>query len=547
METSKKNLVERLIDAFVGSKPQVAQAPKPTQEQGAQPNASYHPSSTWIYTQSYNGEKNLGEIGPIKKYSLDYEALRYRSWQAFLESEITQTVIGRYITWMIGPGLKLQAEPSEYMLDLLKVNTKNQRFSEESEAFFALFTNSKRSDFSKMRTLNRLAKTVYKNAIVGGDVLVVLRYDGTDVNIQIIDGAHVKSPQHGTDYRPFVKEDGNTIKHGVEVDKTGKHVGYWVSGKGITAERIDARSKENGLQIAFLVYGLEYRLDNIRGIPLISAVMETLSKLDRYKEATVAAAEEISKIVYTIEHDQFSTGESPITSQLAKAINGLDNNNDMLPETIDGEQLANKVAATTNKMTYNMPIGSKLKQLENKNQIYFKDFYTINIDLVCATMQIPPDVAMSNYGESYSASRAAIKDWEHTLNVGRKDFSEQFYQPIYEYWLDIMILSNRIQAPGYVNARASKNYDVLEVYRTARFVGPSVPFIDPVKEVTAARLRLGDKAAGMPLSTMEQESETLNTGDSDSNLKQFANEYAEYKNLIPEEVPPGAGPTGANP
>jgi len=501
------------------------------------PMASYvHGGFSYVY----NGEKNLGEAGPIKKYMLGYESLRLRSWQAFLDSEIAQTVIGRYCTWMIGPGLKLQAEPSEYLLGKYGISIKNQDFSEHVEALFTQYSNSKRADYCKMRTLNRLAKTVYKNAIVGGDVLVVLRFDGKNVTSQLIDGAHIKSPLYGTDELPYRLNNGNTIRHGVECDASGMHVAYHVKEAGFPNQfkRIPARSTQNGLQIAFLVYGLEYRLDNVRGIPLISAVMETVAKLDRYKEATVASAEEISKIVYTIEHQQYSTGESPLTKQLAAAFS--DSDSDQLPETLSGEQLANKVASTTNKQTYNMPVGSSLKQLENKNQIYFKDFYTVNIDLVCATMQIPPDVAMSKYGESYSASRAAIKDWEHTLNVNRKDFSEQFYNPVYEFWLDVQILMNKVQAPGYINARAKKDDDILECYRTARFVGPSVPFIDPVKEVEAARRRLGDLGASIPLSTVEQECETLNTGDSDANIKQFILEYQGFTGEMGLEVPPSS-------
>jgi hypothetical protein len=66
---------------------------------------------------SYNGEKNYGEIGPIKNYFPDYSALRARSWQLYLESELAQTILNNHIIWVIGSGLKLQAEPVK---DILK-------------------------------------------------------------------------------------------------------------------------------------------------------------------------------------------------------------------------------------------------------------------------------------------------------------------------------------------------------------------------------------------------------------------------------------------
>jgi hypothetical protein len=62
-------------------------------------------------------------------------------------------------------------------------------------------------------------------------------------------------------------------------------------------------------------------------------------------------------------------------------------------------------------MTYNMPRDSELKEVQSKNELYFKDFYTVNVDLVCSSINMPPEVAMSKYNSNYSASRAALKDW----------------------------------------------------------------------------------------------------------------------------------------
>ena len=69
-----------------------------------------------LFHWNYNGEKNLGEIGPIKFFSIDYEGLRLRSWQSYLESEVTQTIFKKYATWVVGKGLKLQVEPMKEIL-----------------------------------------------------------------------------------------------------------------------------------------------------------------------------------------------------------------------------------------------------------------------------------------------------------------------------------------------------------------------------------------------------------------------------------------------
>src|SRR5687768_8980254 len=87
-------------------------------------------TSRLLFTHSFDGEKNLGEIGPIRSYLPDYKALRARSWQSFLESEVTQIIMTKWITWVIGEGLKLQSEPAKKALEILGVTIDTNEFSE---------------------------------------------------------------------------------------------------------------------------------------------------------------------------------------------------------------------------------------------------------------------------------------------------------------------------------------------------------------------------------------------------------------------------------
>src|ERR1700739_1783080 len=490
-----------------------------------------------LFTHSFNGEKNIGEIGPPKSYYVDYDTLRVRSWQSFLESEITQTVISRYDTWVIGSGLRLKSEPNDKVLKFEKVTLDVQSFSENVEAYFSLFRESQNVDYAKMRTFDELASTAHKNALVGGDVLVILRYENDNISVQLIDGAHIQSPLAGTDAFPNRLADNVWLKNGVEIDEKGTHLAYWVfTVKGVY-ERIPARGAKSGLQMAFLVYGLEYRLNNVRGLPLISVVLETLKKLERYKEATVGSAEERQKIALAIEHQLGADGLNPFDTQLSKIWDFNENQEDVAKD-IDGQKLTDKVIATTNKQVINLPQGAKLTHLQSKNELYFKDFYNVNIDLVCAALAIPPNVAMSKYDTSFSSSRAALKDWELTLNVKRKKFSNGFYKKCYIFFLEIMILKNKIQAPGYMLARMKGNEYIVDAYRKASFIGAPVPHIDPVKEVTAERLKLGTTGAHIPLTTAEDATENLGGGEFISNSIQYAKDLETLKSLkIEMEAP----------
>jgi len=324
------------------------------------------------HVYSFDGAKNLGEAGPIIDWRLDHSGLRLRSWQSYIESEVTQTVIGKLLTWVIAGGLKLTSEPAKYVLESEGVKVDTLEFSKQAEQRFNLFKESTDSDYKGMTNLDTIANEAVLNALVGGDVLVLLRYDKvTGVNVELIDGCHVRTPFN------VAVPDGVRIKEGIEMDAKGKHIAYWVIQEDNTFKRFESFGKKSNLRIAFLFKMNGYRLESERGIPLISVVLEKLKKLERYESATLASAEERAKVAYTIEHEKNSTGETPLASAYGK-ITAFDDNDDV-PVLDDGTVLAKTIGVTTNKMVFNMPIDSKLKALDSDTELHYKDFYTTNI------------------------------------------------------------------------------------------------------------------------------------------------------------------------
>tara|TARA_R110002074_G_scaffold11232_5_gene41880 strand:- start:3508 stop:5118 length:1611 start_codon:yes stop_codon:yes gene_type:complete len=490
-----------------------------------------------VWSLSYDGEKNFGEIGPAINYTADYDTLRIRSWQSYLESDITKTVIDRYLTWVIGKGLKLQASPmfnilnQEIGFDLDK--KQQQNFNNGIEERYKLWSGSVRSTYSENFKFSETEKEVLKNALVGGDCLVVIRYIDNEVKVQLIDGQHIQTPSI---YQ--IPNNAKNVVHGVELDDRGRHVAYHIRKKGLipTWERISAYGEKTGNRIAFMVYGSRYRIDSVRGMPLMSTVLETLKKLERYKEATVGSAEERQKIAYQIVHGINSTGENPLQKRLAQAMDP--DSPSSLPSDSYGVDLARTVAVSTQKEVFNMPQDAKLEQLESKNELYFKDFYDTNFDGVCSAIGIAPNVAKMLYDDNFSASRAALKDWEHSLGVIREYVSGQFHSRVYSYWLWAQVMKSKIQAVGYLNAYVEKDFDVIEAFSSARWVGAQVPHIDPLKEVKAEREKLGTLAAHLPLTSLEQATENLGEGESTENVDQFADELKQAESLGVSEPKP---------
>jgi capsid protein len=493
---------------------------------------------TPLFAVSFNGEKTLGSVGPIRNYRPNYEALRLRSWQSYYESEVAHSIINAYNKWVIGKGLKLQCEPLKDVLKLEGIEFDAHEFSKTVEARYLAWSKSKMSDYAGMKSKNKLSATSFKNADLGGDVLVILRYIDNCVKIQLVDASHVVSPAMGTEYFPQFLSNGNKILNGIEFLPSGEHAAYYVRDWQMNFTRVPAKNSM-GLNCAFLYYGSEYRLDNVRGVPKLSNVLEKIATLERYAAAALGSAEERQKIAYVMEPELMANPQNPLQKDMLKSYDYNKGISSQIPVDMEGKELANTIAATTNKQTFLMPPGIKMKSMDSKQEIHFKEFHSTNVEIICSCLGIPPNVAMMLYTESFSSSRAALKDWEHTLNVARDHFSTGFEQPIFNFWLETEILKNKIQAPGYIKAKMEGNYMVLEAYRSARFVGAPVPHIDPLKEVMAERAKLGDAGASLPMTTLEAATENLNGGESSANVQQFAAELENAKKLkivVPEQT-----------
>ena len=484
-----------------------------------------------VYSISFDGEKNLGEVGPAINYHLDYTKLRVRSWQAYLESELAQIILDRVNVWVIGKGLKLQSQPSKQTLLSEGINFNSEAFNKVVEARFGTWANSKQSSYSGNETLNDIQSEAFKNCNIAGDVLQVIRYQKGKVTVQNIDANSIYCMTLMKSSR------GNKIVNGVEIDGKGKHVGYWYTETDTQKSSfISAYETTTGLRVAWLVYGNKYKIDSVRGLPAIAQSLESIKKTERYKEATVGAAEEVSKIALQIVHDSFSDGESPLTQNTMDALDvGVVKK---IPSTTEGDALANKITATTNKTAINNPVGAKIETInQSNNTIAFKEFYGTMAEYICASMMIPPNVAFSLYNDSFSASRAATKDWEHTIEYKRSYFQSQSYDYIYRFWFHMEVLNNKIQAPGYFQAFQNGNHMVVDAYLNCRFTGPMFPHIDPLKEVKAEREKLGELGKHIPLTTVEMATEVLNGGESTSNMEQFSEEWKEMDILIPRTEP----------
>lgn len=494
-------------------------------------------SSPWyaVNTRSFDGEKTPGEMGVPINLVPEHNGLRHRAYEAQLKSDVIKMITGKFFKWVIGNGLKLNSEPDEDILTDVGIKDDLVYFRRITEARFKIFSDSKMSDFSRMSNLHRRADEVFKTAFLSGDALVIARVEEGKVNVQVIDGAEINSPFIDSKYYAEAKERGNKIIHGIEIDDRGEHVAFYVStDKGSlldNSQRIAAKGEESGRLMAWMVYGDKHRINHHRGIPRISAILEKVDKLDRYTEASVAGAEERAKIVFAIEHDKNSTGENPLVEQMRKNIGSVLNPDDPHAE---GEILGKTISKTTNKQTFNMPIGAKLSTLASQQEDQYEPFFNAVFVQLCAAIDIPPEVALQKYSSNYSASRAAINGWGYVVDVYRKDFAFDFYKNIYRIWLEVEVLKGTIKAPGLMKAIMSNDEFLIESYCNSKFTGINMPHIDPLKEVKAVREMLGDPLKNqVPLISHDRAAEQLNQGEWSENYLKYLQETEDIPVVLP--------------
>jgi capsid protein len=498
---------------------------------------------TPLMTVGYDGEKTVGEIGSIRRYVIDHAALSLRGYQSYLDSDITHDIINKFCMWVVGSGLKVQAEPVE---DVIASESFDRRqFSRVIEQRFALYSKSKECHFSGEMNLHTLAFEALKNAWLAGDVLVVNRVVRGMPKVELIEGTRIQTPPQRMLNSAALRQSGIKVINGVELDKNNRHLAYHVRRKNLQWERIPAIGRSTGRRRAWLLYGHRYRIEDVRGIPIITAVMETLAKMERYKEATVGAAEEVSKVALAVEHQLGGTGENPWQNEFSEAIGIAQRMEDIASaSTGDGYDNAKKIARSTGKQAFNLPPGAKLTSTKAEVTDGFDKFYMTMFNLLSAAIGPPPEVALGKYDSNFSASRAALKDWEHTIDVNRVKYAgENFYKPFYHLFLRTQAIQGKIpMTPMMMQALEGNDPIMKEAIINCRFIGVGVPHIDPVKEVKAERAKLGPKFADAPLTSLAAATEALNSGDSETNLEKAADELDNLPEQFRQtEEPPAEG------
>ena len=430
---------------------------------------------------------------------------------------LTTNVVG----WGIKPKPKIDGE-------LLKLSDeKRDEWERNTLREFELWAESAMCDAERQQNFYGLQELAFLSMLVSGDCFALFgmkenKRTPYQTTIRILEADRVGTPESGGESQVTELENGGRIVDGVELDKEGAVVRYYITSRHPLSEEnseeltytpIEAFGKDTGYPNILHIMTHE-RPEQRRGVPFVAACIEYLKQFDRYLTAELAAQVVSSMLTAFIinDADGASVGLEDSVDEEEKVTDN-DLNLELRPGAI-----------------YDLPPGKKIETVNPLRQnTAFQGFCDTFEILIGSGQNIPKEVLIHKYDSNYTASRSALLDFWKTVRVYRRKFNQMFNQQIWEMWLSEAVAIGRVEAPGFFDDPA-----IRRAWCGCMWNGVTMGHVDPRKEVEAAILRIQHN-----LSTEEQEAAEYNGNDWSEVIRQRRKEIEALADLQlqPDFVP----------
>lgn len=482
---------------------------------------------------------NAPSGSPHEDIDFNNYTLRQRARMLYMAAPIATSAIKTNRTNVVGVGLKLKSRIDREALGLTPEQA--EAWQKTTEREFALWAENKRAcDATGMNTFYGLQQLALISWLLSGDCIGVFKQYEPDrllpysLRVHLIESDRIATPvNHGTGMRTNYTtgknpDTGNTIYDGVEVDSNGAVVAYHIrsnypfeiGGPTTTWARVLAYQEHTGLPNVVHVVDCE-RPDQYRGVSYLAQVIEPLLQLRRYTDSELMAAVVESFFTAFIKTNA-PTDENPFNAVEEEPLSEPRGPNEysMGPGQINIMEPGEDVTFADPKR----PAGG------------FDAFVTSISSQIGAALEVPADLLLKKFNASYSASRAALMEAWKAFKMRREWLADDFCRPIYEVWMSEAVARGRIYAPGFFT-----NPAIRAAYLGSEWIGPSQGQLDPVKEITAEILAVGEG-----FSTHSQSTTRLNGGQWDANVDQLLLENEKLNGNAPDPHQSG-GSTGQTP
>lgn len=293
-------------------------------------------------------------------------------------------------------------------------------------------------------------------------------YDTVPLKLQLLEADHLDETFNS------VASNGNEIRMGIELDKLGRRVAYWVwnehpgemfSFKSVTSERIRVLKKD------MLHVFKPVRIGQMRGRPWLAAIIVKLHELDGYGDAELVRKKTAAMFGGFITETMNAEGAAAGTI-FGRRLSGQDaNSNDIIalePGTFPVLPIGKSVVFSNPAdvgVTYEVWIKQQLREVAAGMGVTYE--------------QLTGDLS----GVNYSSIRAGLLEFRRRVNqLQYQIIIHQFCRPIARRWMDTAVLCGALRIPDYYQNRRK--------YLRIEWCPDGWAWVDPLKDQLAEQMAI---------------------------------------------------------
>jgi len=392
---------------------------------------------------------------------------------------------------IVGSILRLSSKPDYRLLGWTPEQARE--WANLTEAKFRTWADTTDCDAAGELNLLGLTLQALGGAIMNGDALALplwLPRPGEHWATRLM---MVESDRLGTPPELVHRAD---IRSGIERDRYGAPVAYHIArehpgdsfilngmpiySRAPKFDRIPAKTAWGRRRVIHL-HDKE-RTGQSRGKPIVTAVMREFHMAGKYSNTELQAAVANSLIAAFLESDLSPDASANLFGEEPRAVWN------------ESVRQARGIRELKGAAVIPLPAGARLSSFTpGRPNAAFEAFMLATLRHIAAGLNIPYELLVKDFSKTnYSSARAALLEAWRYFHGRRRWLTDTWLRPIFELWLEEAVNAGEIEAPDFYANRYA--------YTRCRFIFAGRGWVDPVKEASAAVMRM---EAG--LSTLEME------------------------------------------
>lgn len=404
-------------------------------------------SNSWFNTNT-NPEETDAPARPL---------LRARCRDLERNSEIIEAILSAITRNSIGSGLKVQARTE------LPDGTDNAELNGQIEKLWNEWCRARNCDIQGQLSLSDIQKMIIRRRKVDGGIFIIKNYDKTakiPFKLQVIEYDNLDS----TKAFPL-NNNGILCINGIELDSNLKPIAYWFKQETynvlvtnsirIEAKRVIHLFKKN-------------RPGQIMGVSEFASVMKPIKDISDYVEAEVVAQRIAACFSLFVSTDDPQGHFAKIIAQMEA--NGEELDDDYIGSIEPG-------------IIQRLKPGEKITTAQpGRNSQTTKDFMEMELRLIAAGVGLSYEaVSRSMKGVNFSSARQSYLEDRRTYQQEQQFMMDYFLYEVYTEFVISAVTYKTLDIPDFWEDGKKDNYLAHD------WIIPGWPWVDPVKEVTAAK------------------------------------------------------------